>query len=471
MAKQLFKTSEKSNFILNMTRESYSKLASYGLVTACLFTSFATMIPVFSGEKTFSATSLGLTLSGVICMILALIGIVKKFVEKRLSVVLAGIGFTIVWAIVSLLASEDKDVALNGYMGRGEGLLAIIFYACFFVTAASMTGDKARKTLIYGILANGVINSIIGLIQVFTGNISNYHWVSTKIIIDAASGLSQSPLFLAMVLSISIAAALMGLVLFEGKGAKIFCIICACLFSFVIMFTYSLIGICGAVLAVISAAAVIFVAKAPKINLLSVLAVIVPAFAAVAIVQSGAVGNINSYRLYDGRILWFADSYSRLNSSGNFDPDNIDIDDTYDVYYTLNRKTLDIISSHALTGTGPDQLAYPQVYTYGLDSLGNVSLGDVIILNKGVFDRVYNEYLYTAATRGIPSAIALVVTIFGALFLGFSGYKKRKDTLTLCLTMLTLMGALIFLIGCTNTAFSPIFWALAGSATIATNKK
>lgn len=463
MAKQLFKTSEKSNFILNMTQESYSKLASWGLITACLFTSFATMIPVFSREKVYSATSLGLTLSGVICMILALIGIMKKYVTKRLSVAFTGSVITLVWAIISFAAAEDKYVALNGYIGRGEGLLAILFYICFFVTAASMTGNKARKTLIYGILVNGIINSIIGLIQVFTGKFSDFIWASTQLKINAASGVSQSPLFLAMVLSISIASALMGLVIFEGKAQKIFCIICACVFSFTIMFTYSFIGICGAALAIIFAVIVIFAAKAPKIKLLSLLTVIIPAIAAVVIVQAGAVGNIDSYRLYDGRILWFADSYNRLNSSGNYDADNIDIDDTYDVYYTLNRKTMDIISSHALVGTGPDHLVYPQMYIYEVEGVEDMTMEDLVILNKGTFDRVYNEYLYTAATRGIPSAIALVMTILGALFVGFSGYKKKKDTLTLCMTLLTLMGALIFLIGCTNTAFSPIFWALAGS--------
>ncbi len=470
MAKQLFNSSEKSNFILNMTEEKYSKIASIGLLAACLCTSFSTAVPVISGNKVYTIITAGLSVAGVIGMVLALIGIMKKYVGKRLLLPLCGTGVTLLWAVISLINSYDRNVSLNGYPGRGEGLLAIIFYISFFITAASIKGDKARKTLVYGILANGLLNSVFALIQVFSGELSDFHWASVKIEINAAAGLSQSPLFLAMVLSLSIAAALMGAVLFSGKKEKIFCIFSACVFSFVIMFTYSFIGICGAVLAVIAAVITVFAVKAPKISLLSVLSVIVPAAAAVIVVNAGVIGNISSYRLYDGRILWFADSYIRITSSGSYDSDLVDIDDTYDVYYTLNRKTLDIISGCPVTGTGPDQLIYPQIYTYGPEGTENSSVEDILLFNKGTFDRVYNEYLNTAATRGIPSAIALIATLIGVIAIGFKGYKKTKSKMTLCMTLLTSMGALIFLIGCSNTAFSPIFWVIAGASVSLTDK-
>lgn len=466
MAKQLFNTTEKSNFILNMTEEKFSKLASWGLLSSFLLTSASAAIPLFSGSKAFVLTSLGLTIAGVFCMVLALIGFMKKYIDKRIIVPVGAIGFSLVWAIISMINSYDINVSLNGFPGRGEGILALLFYASFFITAASIKGDKARKTLLWGILANGVLNSIIGLIQIFTGNISEFTRVSLKIEINAASGLSQSPLFLAMVLSISIAAAICGLVVFEGKKAKIFCIVSACLFSFVIMFTYSLIGICGAVLAVIVGIIMIIASKASKKNLLSVFSVIVPAAAAVLIVQSGMVGNIDSYRLYDGRILWFADSYMRLNSSGDADNDLVDIDDTADVYYTINRKTMDIINAYGLVGTGPDQLLYPQIYTYGAEDPATASIEDIALLNRGTFDRAYNEYLNTAATRGIPSAIAFVATLLGILIIGFRSYKKSKSNITLCMFLMTAMGALMFLICCSSTAFSPIFWAIAGCSVV-----
>ena len=471
MAKQLFNSSEKSNFIVNMTEEKFSHLASWGLIATVLLTSITTAIPVISGMKMYSLSSVGLTVGGVICMVLALIGGMKKYIDRKIAIPAAAIGFSLVWAVISMINSYDILVSINGYPGRGEGLLALLFYGSIFITAACIKTEKARTTVIWGILINGLLNSIVGIVQIFTGAISDFDKISLQTTINAASGFSQSPMFLAMVLSVSITAAMGGLVLFEGNKSKIVCVISICLFSFVNMFTYSLIGICGTALAAIAGIVIIFAAKASKKNLLAILGVIVPAAAAVVIVNCGVIGNINSYRLYDGRILWFADSYMRLNSSGNFDDDLVDIDDTADVYYYINRKTGDIISNNVLVGTGPDQLVYPQIYTFGATTADDAYIEDVAMLNKGTFDRAYNEYLNTAATRGIPSSIAFVVSILGILIVGFSNYKKNRNNMTLCMTLMTAMGAVMFFICCSSTAFAPIFWAAAGCSVVNLNKK
>ncbi len=471
MAKQLFNSSEKSNFIVNMTEEKFSQLASWGLIATVLLTSITTAIPVVSGIKMYSLSSIGLTIGGVFCMVLALIGAMKKYTDKKIVIPAAAIGFSLVWAVISMINSYDIFVSLNGYPGRGEGLLTFIFYGCIFITAACIKTEKARAAVIWGIILNGLLNSIVGIIQIFTGEISDFDKISLQTAINAASGFSQSPLFLAMVLSVSITAAMSGLALFEGKKSKIVCVISICLFSFVNIFTYSLIGICGTALAAVVGIIIILVTKASKKNLLSLLGVIIPAAAAVVIVNCGLIGNIDSYRLYDGRILWFADSYMRLNSSGSFDADLVDIDNTADVYYYINRKTGDIISNNALVGTGPDQLVFPQIYTFGTSTAEDAYIEDIAMLNKGTFDKAYNEYLNTAATRGIPSAIALAVSILGVLIVGFSSYKKNRNGTTLCMTLMTAMGAIMFFICCSSTAFTPIFWAIAGCSVVNLNKR
>lgn len=230
MAKQLFNSSEKSNFILNMTEEKYSKIASFGLLAACLCTSLSTAVPVISGNKVYTIISAGLSVAGVICMVLALIGVIKRFVGKKLLIPLCGLSFSLVWAVISLVNSYDRYVSLNGYPGRGEGLLAIIFYTSFFITAASIKIDKTRKILVYGILANGLLNCVFAVIQVFWGKFTDFKWVSVRIELHAAAGLSQSPLFLAMVLSLSIAATLMGAILFSGKKKNLLYLFCLCIF-------------------------------------------------------------------------------------------------------------------------------------------------------------------------------------------------------------------------------------------------
>lgn len=460
MAKQLFNTTEKSNFILNLTEEKYSKMASFGLLTALFTTSLATAIPVIAQSELHALSAAGLAISGVICIILALIGIIKKYINGKLIFPVCAFAAMLLWGVVSLINSYDMNISLYGYNGRGEGLLAILFYASFFITAACVKREKTVRTLIYGLTGIGLLNSVFGLVQVFTGKISNYKWLSIEIQANAASGLAQSPLFLAMLLTLSLTAALIAFVNVKSTGKKVFFIVSACIFSFTMMFTYSFIGICGAVFAVIVTVVTVLAGKAKKLDLLAVLAVIIPAAASVILVQAGAIGNISGYRLYDGRILWFADSYYRISASGEPIDSVVDIDDTYDVYYTLNNKTIDIISEHALTGTGPDQLVFPQLYTYG-NFTENAEMTEIILQNKGTFDKVYNEYLYTAATRGIPSLIALIAVLLPVLFIG--GKKaKRGSWLEKCMFVLTLGGVLLFLIGCSNTAFSPVFWTIAG---------
>ena len=462
MAKQLFNSSEKSNFILNLTEEGYSKMAAVSMVAACFATSVTTAIPVITGKNIYSVTAIGLILAGVFSMIVALIGAVKKFISKKLIIPLSAAGVLLLFTVISTLCSYDMRIGFYGYTGRDEGLIATVFYICFFVTAASVKTKKALKTLLYGIISVGLVNSVIGIIQVFAAKFSHYKMVKLHVQANAASGFSQSPLFLAMMLCIALCAALIGIICFKSKVEKIICTVAACLFSFIMMFTYSLLGICGAALAVIMAIVIVFAMKAPKINLLSTLTVIIPAVAAVVIVNAGVIGNISQYRLYDGYTLWRNDAHVRLSASG-LPGDNVDIDSVTDVYYTLNRKTMDIISGHLLTGTGPDQLVFPQLYTAETAS-GSSDIEDIIAENKGTFDRVYNEYLNTAGTRGIIAAISFGVFLLSVLMIGLKSFRKQKTPESLFAVIGVIFSILLFFIGCSNTAFAPIFWTVCGCA-------
>ena len=470
MAKQLFNSSEKSNFILNLTEEKYSKLAAWGLLAACFMTSLFTIIPECTDTGLYTIVSGGLVIAGVYCMIMAIISLMKGYVEKRVLFPVISFGVIVAWAVVSLINSYDKTVALYGFSGRGEGVLAFLFYCCIFITGISLKREKALFTLIGGIIGTGVLNSVWGLIQVFTGKLSNYSFVTMETEARAASGLSQSPLFLAMLLSLSLTAALMGAVLSESKKKRVLAMAAACLISLTMVFTYSFIGWCGLGFAVLTAAVTVFASGAKKSRLSVILAAAVPAALGVVLVQAGLIGNISSYRLYDGRILWWADSYYRLSASGDPDTSAVDLDDTYDVYYTLNSKTMNIISNFPLTGTGPEQLVYPQLYNKSATGEAD-DLRNIIINNKGTFDKTYNEYLYSAATRGIPSAIALGLVLISALILSFRNMKRKNSVTGPILFALTLCGTLLFLIGCSNTAFSPVFWAAAGAGCVELSRK
>lgn len=454
MAKTIFNTSEKSNFILNMTEEKYSDIASKALTAMCLIVSLFT-IPAECSEKVgFPIISGGLAIAGVVCLILSLIAVIKGFVDRKMIFPVCAFAAMLVWGVISLINSYDVTVSFYGFDGRGEGLLALIFYFGFFITGLTVKREKAVSSLLGGVIAAGVLNSVWGLLQVFVpGMPSSYDYVVVAGQINAASGLAQSPIFLAMLLSLSLTAAIIGFVMSKSKSRRIICIVCSCLFSFVMTLTYSLVGVCGAVFAVIAAVISVFVSKAPKIRLAGIAGIILPAALAAVLASVGIVGGNNSYKLHDGPIMW-TDSYSRLSSSGIFHPDALSIDDTADVYSFLNTKTCNIIKKYPIAGTGPEQLVYPQLYS-----------SSQIDENAGTFDKVYNEYLYTAATRGIPSLIALAALLISLIAVSAGRLSKNTDSLTsVSCFFLLVCGVFIFFIGCSNIAFSPIFWACAGAS-------
>ena len=463
MAKQLFNSTEKSNFILNMTEEKYSSLASKGLIAACLLTSIATAVPEIANENMYSVSAAGLALSGVICMILALIGLIKKYISGKALIPVCAFGAMLLLAILSSLTSYDLVISLYGYTGRGEGLLALIFYFSFFITAAAVKNESALKTLIAGVVCTGALNSVWSLVQIFTGKLGQYSYVSIDSKINAASGLCQSPIFLAMVLSLSVVAALFGFMTAQKKLHRILCLVCLCLFSFVLVFTYSIVGTFALIFGVITSVAMTIATKSPKIKMASAAAIIVPAVLGIVIVNAGMIGNLHSYRLYDGHILWWADSYFRISASGEPDTTIVDLDDSFGVYSTLNHKTMNIISKDPLTGTGPDQLVFPQLYTTET-VIEAEDITDIVSVNKGTFDKVYNEFLYTAATRGVLSAVALGVLFVAVIGLAIAGMKRRVSKTAICFGFMVICGILVLMIGVSNITFSPIFWSIAGAS-------
>lgn len=453
MAKTIFNTSEKSNFILNLTSEKYSEMASLSLILTCLLVSLATIPCEFNIEKiSYPIISGALAVCGVICMILSIIAFIKGYVKKKKLIPVLSFGGMILWGIISLFDSYDMAVAFYGFDGRGEGLLAIIFYFCFLVTASAISEDKFRIRVFDSLTAMGIINSLWAVPQIFIDSMpSKYDYIVSAGDVNACSGLSQSPLFLAMVLSLALVSALTGSILFEGKKRRIIYTVSSVLFGFVMIFTYSLISLVGIALSVIAVTVTVSVKKSPEINFLKPAGVIVSALCAVLLINSGAVCENSEYSTHDGALMWF-DSFNRIGSSGNFNPKDFDIENTAEVYSYLSSGTLDIIKKYPLTGTGAENLVYPQLHS-----------SYRIIENSGTFDKNYNEYLYVCATRGIPSLIFFIAVLVSVIYIGFRKLKANKNDVCTYISMcITLCGMILFFIGAGNITFSPLFWIFSG---------
>lgn len=479
MAKTLLGSSDKSNFIVNMTEEQYAKFASFGLIAACFTTSLATIIPEVSDDNTYSVCATGLAVSGVLCLVLALIALIKKFVNGSVIVPAAAFAAMLGWGGLSLAKSYDINVGFYGFPQRGEGLLALIFYFGIFVTAASLRRKRAVNALLAGIVGSGLLNAVWALIQIFTGKLLFYAYtdISVGVLTVSPSGLSQSPVFLAMVLTLSLTAALIVSTTGETEKYRALATLCAFIFAFVMVFTRTFMGIAGLAVAAAAGIAAVFIAKKPKERLMTVVVVIVSAAIGIAVAGIVKSGDEKGYHLYDGYILWSDDAYQRVSASGNYNSANeggkhtdIDIEDTYDVYRHLNKETIKLIKRYPLEGTGPEQLVYPQIYTYG-GLKSSAPITDITMKNPGTFDKVYNEYLYTAATRGIPSLLFMLTVLVSVVVI--SAKKLRRDAcgVNTGAFLLTVSGCLVFLIGCSNITFSPIFWACAGAACAALPEK
>ncbi|MDE5945812.1 MAG: O-antigen ligase family protein [Oscillospiraceae bacterium] len=453
MAKTIFNTSENSNFILNLTKEKYSKMASFSLVLTCILISVSVIPCELNIDKiSYPIISGALSLCGVICMIMSIIAFIKGYIENKKLIPILFFGAMLLWGVISLINSYDKNVSLYGFDGRGEGLLALIFYFCFFVTASAISGDKFKIIVFDSVVAMGIINSLWAVPQIFIDSMpSKYNYIVSAGDVNASSGLSQSPLFLAMVLSIALAISLLGSLILDGKNRKIIYFISSLLFAFVMIFTYSLISLVGISFAVITAFMIVFTKKMNIKNICKPWGIIISSVIAVLLINSGIVCENSKYSLHDGALMWF-DSFNRLGSSGNYNPEKFDIENTADVYLYINSKTIDIIKKYPITGTGEENLIYPQLH-----SSYNV------IENNDTFDKNYNEYLYIAGTRGIPSLLFFIIIICLVMYTGIKKLKADKNNSLNYISFVgVLCGIIIFLIGAGNINFSPLFWIFAG---------
>ena len=123
--------------------------------------------------------------------------------------------------------------------------------------------------------------------------------------------------------------------------------------------------------------------------------------------------------VYSGKILpivWKSADIMFRNGAENPNG-NFDINSLTETYGYLWKNTFNIIKKYPLAGSGPDNLAYSQLF----QSL-------VIAANPNTFDRCGSYYLQTAGTLGIPMLLlflALIVLVAGARR---NSRQKKKTT-------------------------------------------
>lgn len=494
MAKTIFGTTEKSNFILNLTPAGLHRfclrvlqltliLLGAGVLLYELTLNVNVDIAEAMGEGgtkgMFASLLAGLrayesyfAVGGVAALIFAMIAAVKRAYDKKSSLLpLCICGIMLVLAVASFSVCYDYHTGLFGIEGRSEGLLAIGFYVCFFLVGSLVRERGRLLTLFDWLVGFGLAGCAIALLQI----IPLFHFPSSYVNLDIRmledvflpSGLSGSPIMFAMLLTmLGGISGVTALFAAEEKRRR-YHTIATVVFLFFLLRTQCVAGVVGT--AVLAAGLLLAAllrkggfAAGKKLGLF--FGVII--CAALLTYVSPAINKttyrlndtqvVNGYNLYDGAIVW-QDGYYRLGAASPYSiaaaKDEFDPDAPDSLYPYLWGKATDAIRQYPLLGAGPDNYLYPQLST-------NVKVS----YNANLLDRPYNDYLYVAATRGIPALVCYLALVVLAFIRGGRSLIREKQWLYLAI-LIALAGYVASAVfGVSVIMVAPCFWMLLGAA-------
>ncbi len=468
MAKTLFNSTEKSNFILNMSTESYR---SYLLK---VLLGYVILMPLFCIPLEFASLctvpGMALSIVGVFAMVFVLIGCMKKVTSSSLLIPACLWGGVVLWNLVSLSTAPDINIALMGADGRNEGLLSAVFYGCIFLLSAQLGTESNQKKLLYGLLGMGLFQCIWALLQMLPIDFPSYYdWLNSLLLFNVylPSGVTGSPIFLAALLTMLSPAAALGAVYSEGRKQRIFCMVCAILYTLAAVKTHTLLGLGGMGLVLLLLG--IYAAVKKQKSILPTAAAMLLAFAvgcawifcAPSIngttYSSSHTPVSNQFTLYDGAIMWEDGAY-RLSTSGYYSASenpngSFAIDSIADTYRFQWSRTLAIIAEHPIAGTGADNLAHAQMYNRNAD----------ISQNLNSFVRCYNHYLHITATLGIPGLLLFLALAVLSVLGGIRGLRSGSWVQAgICFGVIVHLAAMLI---CPSAiTVTPVFWMLCGMA-------
>ncbi len=435
--KHLFGTSEKSDFILNMTEESAQKMSGiYSII--CVVFLCAMAIPyyftqnieygvdedtsriLYLNEKFIFFISTAVLITGFIGFIIFMISCMKRQVLIARNKVLFLPVLILAVTLVSCLASSEIFIAFYGYLDRSEGMLTMIGYWGLFAAGLSVTNADRRLHLSDVFIGFGIFQSLVGILQVIPATakvVPNYFKDvfysfkddGTGLIFDEKqnlfctreyipTGFVCSPHALAAVLTLTFALAMFGLIYAESKKRMLFCGVGAALMAAVLIMTCTLTGVIGFG-AVLLFTLIVAAVKAGKEKVKRPVAVCLAAMLASGVIF-GVLAGTGKFRLMDERLIYH-DSFARLSIS--------DIDRNTEgewIYSYLWENGTYVIEQNPLLGVGPDNWA-KMISQYALDT-----------------DRSYNEFIDIFMTRGV---FVLALTCIFYIVTLIKGFRTVKD--------------------------------------------
>lgn len=490
--KHLFGSSEKSDFILNMTDAGTKKFCAVYCIIAMLIVEAAAIpyyltknvvdyydtmgdiqMPHYVSDKVIYWAAVLMFGIGLLGFCVLLIGRMKKQISLNDNRALLWLGAVIAMSFVSALCANEIGNAMTGYLDRAEGMLTLLGYYGFFAAAFTVVSGDWRKRVCAVIIVIGVVNAVLGIMQIIPGirgslpNWFNKLNVTFTQVYDvpAANGLAMTPHALAAILTVSFAISAVVTVFSHSMIYKLFCAAACMLMTVAGIYTRTitaLIGIGSAAIFVIVIAA-IYAIKHPKAPsdaekpegveiITSAKNVLISLVCMLAIV--GGTGAVLAFTgevdIYDEEVIR-TDSIRMLMLLQK-DDDSVD----QWVYPYLWDDGLYIAEQNALLGVGPDNW-------------------ETISKAGGTIDRTYNEYIDIAMQRGFITlalyVVFLLITVKKALFAAVSFARDEENWVgaaVLCAVTAYLVQAFFNISSVTS---SPFFFICAGLAWSFTARK
>lgn len=462
MPKTIFGTTEKSNFILNMKYETVRKWISGLLCAAVLIVLIGAAVMNFTARTNWAYGAF-VYAAGFSCLLFYIALLMRKdiaFKENKsvfLVIALAVLAFASYYSVVLGGGGSDAvNTAMLGEAGRYEGLLSIFAYFGLFLLAASVMRYGTVQRILDLIVGAGVVSAFIAVMQhIPWGFPSKFRMLPALLLlknVHLSSGLSENPIVYGSFLTVVSGVALTGALYSKNVARARIYGGSAALFFMTGLFTSSLVPVIGTVTVLLITVIIEFTAgkggtKFEEGLLKSSrkrLAAVIGSYALIF----GLVFAFQGFYFRDKAIA-FTDSYNNL-----FITLGPSITSEDSLWETGANRSLILIKEHPLLGVGPDRMA---AYQRANDDL----------MIDGI-DKSYNEYLFIAATRGIPSLlvyIALLAATAVKLFKGMREFSSDREKWFRAALLAAVLGyAVQAFFSASMVTSAPYFWLLAGLA-------
>lgn len=468
MPKTIFRTTEKSNFILNMRKSTIRRMIMVVLCAIPVIMGLCTL-PEYLNDGMLAFTSLGVSICGIAAVTVFAILIARQMIPKSQILPIGLVLAIVITAAISMMGAYDFDVAFSGLSGRYEGFLTILCYCGIFLLGMQLPSGMKNIKVMDFIVAMGLFQCVIGAFQMIPSRSFNpYYDILIPLIhvlngkdIFLPYGTVGSPIFLAGFLCLAMAVSACGACYDSSQARRRVYFISTIIFIVMAMFTRSVIGAIGmfVVLVVLIIIEIIRMKKAIGKTTRSTHPLLTLIVLALVFFSAQVIG-LSKNGFYDGGIIW-QDSCHRLFVTGTHQPrlSSFDASSLRELYSYLWLSTIEAMKKYSLWiwGTGPDCLYFTQYKTTS-----------IITSEPDSFDRCYNDYLYIMATRGIPALIAYVGLLGVVLSRAGRNIKSflKNDNLWIyaALFCVIFMYAVISIFNASVPTVAVVFWLLLGLA-------